>query len=56
MNQQNDVPEQGIEEKLFEAWREERKFYDFRGAARFHNRELPLRRAKTAAQHTGRID
>ena len=35
MNQQNDVPEQGIEEKLFEAWREERKFYDFRGAARF---------------------
>ncbi len=35
MNQQNDAPEQGIEEKLFEAWREERKFYDFRGAARF---------------------
>ncbi len=35
MNQQNDVPAQGIEEKLFEAWRQERKFYDFRGAARF---------------------
>ena len=35
MNQQNDAPEKGIEEKLFEAWREERKFYDFRGAARF---------------------
>lgn len=35
MNQQNDAPEEGIEEKLFEAWREERKFYNFRGAARF---------------------
>ena len=35
MNQENDTPDQGIEEKLFEAWRQERKFYDFRGAARF---------------------
>ena len=35
MNKENETPDQGIEEKLFEAWREERKFYDFRGAARF---------------------
>ena len=35
MNKENATPAQGIEEKLFEAWRQERKFYDFRGAARF---------------------
>lgn len=35
MNKENDTPEQGIEGKLFDAWRQERKFYDFRGAARF---------------------
>ena len=35
MNKENETPEQGIEGKLFDAWRQERKFYDFRGAARF---------------------
>lgn len=35
MNAQNTEQDGGIEGKLFEAWRQERKFYDFRGAARF---------------------
>ena len=35
MKEENEAGIKSIEDKLHEAWLEERKFYDFRGAARF---------------------